>query len=232
VARARILVVDDEADILDLLTELLRQAGHDVVAARDGRTALRALYEAQPDLVVLDVSMPGLDGWQTLERIRDMSDVPVLMLTARAGEDDKVRGLQAGASDYVTKPFGTRELLARVDAHLRARPSSRAVTETYVDDFLTLDFADRAVAVDGKLVPLTPLEFRLLTAFVRNPNRALGADELLDLAWERPDAVKRGAVKLYVGYLRRKLGAASRAGVPIETVRGFGYRYRAARRPS
>jgi DNA-binding response OmpR family regulator len=227
VTRARILVVDDDSDILDLLTEILGQAGYEVVRASDGRAALRALYEAQPDLVVLDVSMPGLDGWQTLERIRDMSDVPVLMLTARATEDDKVRGLQAGANDYVTKPFGNRELLARVDAQLRSRASSGAATETYADGFLTVDFADRAVAVEGNLVSLTPLEFRLLCAFVRNPNRAIGTDELLHLAWNDPDEVKRESVKLYVGYLRRKLAPGGGEAAPIETVRGFGYRYRA-----
>jgi DNA-binding response OmpR family regulator len=227
---ARILIVDDEVDIVGLLTELLGEAGYEVLSAPDGRAAIRTLYQAQPDLVLLDVAMPGLDGWQTLERIRDMSDVPVLMLTARAREEDKVRGLQAGANDYVTKPFSTRELLARVDAHLRARPSSKAVTETYADDFLTVDFADRSVAVDGNAVTLTPLEFRLLSAFVRNPNRALSTDELLGLAWEDPHGVKRGSVKLYVGYLRRKLSDAGGADVPIETVRGFGYRYRAPRR--
>jgi DNA-binding response OmpR family regulator len=224
----RILVVDDEVDILDLLTELLVQAGYEVVRAADGRAGLRELYEAQPDLVLLDVAMPGLDGWQTLERIRDMSDVPVLMLTARASEDDKVRGLRSGANDYITKPFGTREVLARIDAHLRSRPSSQAATETYADGFLSIDFADRAVAVDGTLVELTPLEFRLLSAFVRNPNRALSTDQLLRLAWNDPDGVQPGSVKLYVGYLRRKLAVRGRD-VPIETVRGFGYRYR---RPS
>jgi DNA-binding response OmpR family regulator len=226
VPRARILIVDDEVDIVGLLTELLREAGYEVISAPDGRAAIRTLYQAQPDLVLLDVAMPGLDGWQTLERIRDMSDVPVLLLTARAREEDKVRGLQAGANDYVTKPFSTRELLARVDAHLRARSGSKAVTETYADDFLTVDFADRSVAAGGTLVPLTPLEFRLLSAFVRNPNRALSTDELLGLAWEDPDGVKRGSVKLYVGYLRRKLSDAGRTEAPIETVRGFGYRYR------
>jgi DNA-binding response OmpR family regulator len=227
---ARVLVVDDEVDILDLLTELLGGAGYDVVCAPDGRAALRALYQSQPDLVVLDVAMPDLDGWQALERIREMSDVPVLMLTARAAEDDKVRGLQAGANDYVTKPFGSRELLARVDALVRTHAGSRTAADTYADDFVTVDFAERSVVVDGEHVALTPLEFRLLSAFVRNPNRALGTDELLDLAWNDPNGVKRGSVKLYVGYLRRKLSAAAGAEAPIETVRGFGYRYRVPRR--
>ena len=171
--------------------------------------------------------MPELDGWQTLERIRDVSELPVLMLTARAAEDDKVRGLRAGANDYVTKPFSTRELLARIDALLRAHKGSGQPTETYADDFLTVDFANRAVAVEGSHVLLTPLEFKLLSAFVRNKNRTLSADELLDLAWDDPDAVKRGSVKLYVSYLRRKLSEAGRADAPIEAVRGFGYRYRA-----
>jgi DNA-binding response OmpR family regulator len=230
VSRARILVVDDEADILDLLSELLGESGYDVVRASDGREAIRALFHAQPDLVLLDVAMPELDGWQTLERIRDVSDLPVLMLTARASEDDKVRGLRAGANDYVTKPFSTRELLARIEALLRAHKGSGQPTETYADDFLTVDFADRAVTVEGSQVTLTPLEFKLLAAFVRNANRTLSSDELLDLAWNDPEAVKRGSVKLYVSYLRRKLSEAARAEAPIETVRGFGYRYRAPKR--
>jgi DNA-binding response OmpR family regulator len=229
VSHARILVVDDEADILDLLSELLGETGYEVVRASDGREAIRALFQTQPDLVLLDVAMPELDGWQTLERIRDVSDLPVLMLTARASEDDKVRGLRAGANDYVTKPFSTRELLARIEALLRAHKGSRQPTETYADDFLTVDFADRAVAVEGSQVTLTPLEFKLLAAFVRNANRTLSSEELLDLAWDDPEAVKRGSVKLYVSYLRRKLSEAGRAEAPIETVRGFGYRYRAKR---
>jgi DNA-binding response OmpR family regulator len=230
VSRARILVVDDEADILDLLSELLGESGYEVVRAVDGREAIRALFHTQPDLVLLDVAMPELDGWQTLERIRDVSDLPVLMLTARASEDDKVRGLRAGANDYVTKPFSTRELLARIEALLRAHKGAGRPTDTYADDFLTVDFADRAVAVGGSRVTLTPLEFKLLAAFVRNANRTLSSDELLDLAWDDPDAVKRGSVKLYVSYLRRKLSEAGRAEAPIETVRGFGYRYRAPKR--
>jgi DNA-binding response OmpR family regulator len=230
VTPARILVVDDEVDILDLLSDLLGESGYEVVRAVDGREAIRALFHAQPDLVILDVAMPEMDGWQTLERIRDVTDVPVLMLTARAGEDDKVRGLRAGANDYVTKPFSTRELLARIDALLRANKQPARVTTTYADDFLSVDFADHAVEVEGNRVTLTPLEFKLLSAFVRNADRTLSADELLGLAWDDPEAVKRGSVKLYVSYLRRKLSEAGRIDAPIETVRGFGYRYRAPKR--
>src|SRR5215212_4971340 len=144
---ARVLVVDDDQDIRELVGHLLRRAGHDVVEAENGRAGLRALHASPPDLVLLDVSMPELDGWQTLERIRDLSDVPVLMLTARGDELERVRGLQAGADDYVVKPFGRQELLARVQALLRRAAASAPAerVEAYADEQLEIDFAQRAV---------------------------------------------------------------------------------------
>src|SRR5919109_3015082 len=225
-AMSRVLVVDDEADIRGLVRELLRRAGHDVIEATDGESGLKLFYAERPDLVVLDVSMPGLDGWQVLERIRELSDVPVLMLTARAGELEKVRGLRAGADDYVTKPFARQELLARVDANLRRARVAREAPDAYADDFVTIDFAQRAVRAAGREVSLTPLEFRLLAAFVRHRNQVLSHEQLLELAWGDARAPEREQVKLYVGYLRRKLGAGVGEESPIETVRGFGYRYR------
>jgi DNA-binding response OmpR family regulator len=229
---SRVLVVDDEADIRGLVHELLQRAGHEVIEASDGNEALRSFYTEQPELVLLDVSMPGLDGWGTLERIRQLSDVPVLMLSAKAEELDKVRGLQAGADDYVTKPFGRQELLARVERLLRrARPEPEP-TEPYVDDFLTIDFPTRSVVAAGRPVTLTPLEFRLLLAFVRNPNQVLSHEQLLDLAWGDARGSGRDQVKLYVGYLRRKLGAGPDGESPIETMRGFGYLYRRPARES
>jgi len=221
-----ILVVDDDDDIRALVGELLERAGHGVIKAPDGESALKLFYSRQPDLVVLDVSMPGLDGWEVLKRIRELSDVPVLMLTARAEELEKVRGLRAGADDYVTKPFGRQELLARVDATLRRGRSAPQAQETYADDFLTVDFAQRKVTAGGVELALTPLEFRLLGAFVRNQNQVLSHDQLLELAWGDARSADRDQVKLYVGYLRRKLGSGVGDESPIETVRGFGYRYR------
>lgn len=221
-----ILVVDDDDDIRALVGELLERAGHGVVEAKDGESALKLFYSRQPDLVVLDVSMPGLDGWEVLNRIRELSDVPVLMLTARAEELEKVRGLRAGADDYVTKPFGRQEFLARVDATLRRGRSTPQAQETYADDFLTVDFAQRKVTAGGVELALTPLEFRLLGAFVRNQNQVLSHDQLLELAWGDARSADRDQVKLYVGYLRRKLGTGVGDESPIETVRGFGYRYR------
>ena len=224
---ARVLVIDDDADIRGLVTELLERAGLSVEQAEDGRSGLRALHKTPPDLVVLDVSMPDLDGWQTLERIRDLSEVPVLMLTARGDELERVRGLQAGADDYVVKPFGRQELLARVQALLRrAGREASQQKEHYLDDRLTIDFAQRAVSFDGEAVSLTPLEFRLLAAFVRHPRQVLSREQLLELVWGDAYGVSGDQVKLYVGYLRRKLAPEDPAGAPIETVRGFGYRYR------
>jgi DNA-binding response OmpR family regulator len=225
--RARILVVDDD-DIRGLLRELLVRAGYDVVEAADGLTSLRSLYSSPPSLVILDVAMPAMDGWETLARIRDLTDVPVLMLTARATELDKVRGLKAGADDYVTKPFGRQELLARTAALLRRAGHRADAVEAYADSDLTIDVLRREVRVSGRAVILTPLEFRLLAELVRHPNIVLSHEQLLELVWGDDRAVSRDQVKLYVGYLRRKLGPQATL---IETVRGFGYRYR-ARRPN
>jgi len=173
---------------------------------------------------MLDVTMPGLDGYATLERIRDLSDVPVLMLTARGEELERVRGLGGGADDYVVKPFGHQELVARVQALLRrARPAT--VAESYADDFVEIDYPARRVTVRGDEVQLTPLEFRLLSVFVRHPNQVLSREQLLELAWGDAYGVSGDQVKLYVGYLRRKLDPEQADAVPIETVRGFGYRY-------
>src|SRR5471032_3152059 len=160
--RVRILIVDDDPDIRELLRELLTRAGYDVIEAPDGRTALRSLYETPPALVILDVTMPEMDGYQTLERIRDLSEVPVIMVTARTQELEKVRGLTSGADDYVMKPFGRQELLARVQALLRRTGGRSEVTESYSDEFVQIDYGQRRVIVDDRDVSLTPLEFKLL----------------------------------------------------------------------
>ena len=224
--RGHVLVVDDDADIRGLLRELLERQGYQVTEAANGRDGLRALYASPPDVVLLDISMPELDGWETLERIRDVSEVPVAMLTARAAELEKVRGLKGGADDYITKPFGRQELLARIEAMLRRAGARGPSQDTYADDLLSVDFAQRRVAVRGNDVQLTPLEFRLLAAFVRHPGQLLSHDQLLELVWGDSFASSRDQVKLYVGYLRRKLKDADESAEPIETVRGFGYRYR------
>jgi DNA-binding response OmpR family regulator len=224
--RSRILVVDDDGDIRGLLRELLVRAGYDVAEAESGKAGLRQFYASPPDLVLLDVSMPELDGWQTLERIRDLSEVPVIMLTARAAELEKVRGLKGGADDYVTKPFGRQELLARVEALLRRSGPRGEEPTTYGDGVVMIDFAQREVTVGGNKAVLTPLEFKLLTVFVRHPNQVLSHEQLLELVWGDALSGSRARAKLYVGYLRQKLTEAGADESLIETVRGFGYRYR------
>jgi DNA-binding response OmpR family regulator len=221
----QVLVVDDDADIRGLVCTLLERAGFDAIRAENGEDGLKKFYSARPDLVVLDVTMSGLDGIKTLERIRVLSDVPVLMLTGKDAELDKVHALRSGADDYVTKPFGRQELVARVEALLR-RPARAADGESDVlsDSLVTVDGSQASVTVNGNDVTLTPLEFRLMATFVRHPNQVLKHEQLSELVWGASGA-SRDQVKLYVGYLRRKLRDAG--GVePIETVRGFGYRYR------
>ena len=220
-----VLVVEDEPDVRSLVRELLQRAGYDVVEADSGKAALRALYARAPDLVVLDIVLPELDGWETLERIRELTDVPVLMLTALSTEIEKVRGLRAGADDYVTKPFGRQELLARVEALLRrAGEDDNDPAGRSSDGLVTVDYAQRAVEVAGRQVALTPLEYRLLVAFVEHPDQVLSHDRLLELAWGSTRGGSRDQVRLYVNYVRRRLGKP--ASEAIETVRGFGYRYR------
>jgi DNA-binding response OmpR family regulator len=223
----RLLVVDDDDDIRVLVATLLERTGATVRQATNGRDGLREFHAWRPDLVVLDVNMPELDGWTVLERIRDMSDVPVLMLTARGEELERVRGLQAGADDYLVKPFGKQELVARVQALLRRAPRGQGEeqAETYADAYLAIDWAQARVTVSDREVQLTPLEFRLLSTFVRHPRQVLSRDQLLELVWGDAYGVGGDQVKLYVGYLRRKLEPGEPDSVPIETVRGFGYRY-------
>jgi DNA-binding response OmpR family regulator len=224
--RSLILVVDDDAVTRELLRGVLERAGHDVREAPDGRAGLRELYARAPDLVILDIEMPELDGWATLERIRDLSEVPVLMLTARETELERVRGLRGGADDYVVKPFGHLELVARVHALLRRAGARGEEQRAYADARLEIDFAQREVRCDAREVQLTPLEFKLLAAFVHHPNQVLTRDQLLELVWGDALGVSPEQVKLYVGYLRRKLDPDAPHATPIETARGFGYRYR------
>jgi DNA-binding response OmpR family regulator len=227
--RARILVIDDDAVTRELLRGVLERAGYAVGEAAEGRAGLRELYARAPDLVILDVEMPTLDGWATLERIRDLSEVPVLMLTARSEELERVRGLKSGADDYLVKPFGHQELAARVQALLRRAGARGEEPQGYADARVEIDFAQRAVRCDARDVQLTPLELKLLATFVRHPNQVLSRDQLLELVWGDALGVSPEQVKLYVGYLRRKLDPQEPHATPIETVRGFGYRYR---RPS
>jgi DNA-binding response OmpR family regulator len=220
-AQQTILVVDDSASERAVVEKRLTAAGYAVVTATDGREGLRRLYETRPDLVLLDIVMPELDGWKTLEMIRQVSEVPVIMVTGLDAEVERIRGLRAGADDYVGKPFSAGELVARVEAVLRRSAGQGDVREVYDDGVVAIDYGGGEVRVRGEVVALTPLEFRLLAAFVQHPGQVLSRGQLMELVWG--DTYGAGdQVKIYVGFLRRKLGVPEL----IETARGFGYRYR------
>jgi DNA-binding response OmpR family regulator len=220
-----ILVVDDDRDLRDLVRRVLERGGHRVREAADGLACMREVFERRPALVILDVSMPELDGWQTLERIREISDVPVMMLTAHDHELERVRGLRAGADDYLAKPFGNLELQARVDALLRRARPSGAPAPRYADGYLEIDHARREVRVEGRLIPLTPTELRLLVALVERSDRIVSREELAELLWGRAPGGPPMEIKQHLSTLRRKLEDAAGRPPPIETRRGFGYRY-------
>jgi DNA-binding response OmpR family regulator len=222
----RVLVVEDDVDIWRSVELLLHRAGYDASWAPDGREGLRRFGADRPHLVILDLSLPELNGWKVLERIRTVSRVPVMLLTARDLERDKVRGLLGGADDYLTKPFGNEELLARIRALLRRSPPVAEEPAVFDDGLLRIDFDRREVRVDGAVVALTPTELRLLTALVRHPGQVLSVGQLLSLGWNDPSGGSPGRVKFAVLGLRRKLGWRDAHACPLENVRGFGYRYR------
>jgi len=221
----QVLCIEDDQDIALAISMVLRRAGFEVVGAADGKDGLRAFHAERPDVVLLDIGLPTLDGWTVLERIRDLSDVPVIMLTAHGQEADKVRGLQLGADDYLTKPFGNAELVARIQALLRRSKPARPEAEVYADALVHLNFGAREVRIGDEPTTLTPSEFRLLAALVRHAGQTLSPDQLLEQAWNDPLGVGPERVKFAIMRLRRKLGQGDGSGPPIEAVRGFGYRY-------
>jgi DNA-binding response OmpR family regulator len=224
----RVLLIEDDQDITLAVRTVLGRSGFEVAAAADGRDGLRAFHSQRPDIVVLDVGLPEMDGWTVLERIRELSGVPVLMLTAHGQEAEKVRGLRAGADDYLTKPFGSAEFVARVQALLRRSPGAdRKEAEVFDDGTVRVNFAAHEVAVAGEPVELTATEYRLLAVLVRHRGQVLSPVKLLELVWSDPFGIGPDRVKYSVMRLRRKLGTAD-ADSLIEAVRGFGYRYRAA----
>lgn len=228
---ARILVVDDEAAITKLIAFHLEREGFEVVARRDGESAYRDICASDFDLVILDLMLPGMSGWDVLRLIRNGGKrFPVILLTARADEVDKVAGLELGADDYVTKPFSPRELVARVRAHLRRRdelvsgsgtPGSRLSLGA-----LLLDEASRDVTLAGRPLALTAKEFDLLAHFARHPGRAFTRESLLESVWGYEFAGDTRTVDVHVSRLRQKLGPIpGRVDIPvIETMRGVGYR--------
>lgn len=223
----KILIVDDDPMLSELISYNLESEGYTIVRAGDGREGLRKFEAEAPDLVILDVSMPKLDGWQVCERIRAVSDTPVMMLTAQGREEDVIRGLDLGADDYLTKPFQVRVLLARIRAALRrARLSPAPAPEiTYSDDYLTIDLENRRVTVDGEATKLTPTEYKLLAFLVQNKGRVLTFRQILENVWGFEYIDDIDYLRVYIWHLRKKLERDSKNPVYLLNELSTGYRF-------
>lgn len=220
----KILLVDDEPNIINLLTAYLRPEGYEIYTATDGPSALKAARAFNPDLIVLDVMLPGLDGIEVLTRLRRESDVYVILLTARTEEMDKIVGLTVGADDYVTKPFSPRELVARIKAaarRLQAANASAARREVLNFEHVRIDLGARTVTVDETPITLTAIEFDLLKALAENRGRVLTREQLLESVWGGSYYGEMRVVDVHLGHIRHKLGRDDL----ITTVRGVGYRF-------
>ncbi len=223
-AQPRLLVVDDDRRLAAALQRALTYDGYTVELVGDGRSALQSAAARPPDLVVLDVMLPGADGLEVCRHLRAAGDVPILLLTALDGVHDRVRGLDTGADDYLVKPFAPEELLARVRALLRRRMSG---SETLVYGDLSLDPAEHEVQRGGRRVDLTALEFQLLEYLLRNARRVVSRDQILEAVWGYDAETSSNLVDVYVGYLRAKLESGGQPRV-VQTVRGVGYVLREA----
>ncbi|GAB4532953.1 MAG: response regulator transcription factor [Anaerolineae bacterium] len=220
---AKILVIDDEQSIIDLVTAYLRQEGYDVYTAQDGPSGLKAARTFKPDLIVLDIMLPGMDGIELLTRLRRESDVYVIMLTARSEEADKIVGLSVGADDYLTKPFSPRELVARVKAALRRLRigGGAADSTTLAFRHVRIDVGRRQVWVDEEPVELTAMEFDLLKTLAEHQGLVLSREQLLEKVWGYDFYGEERVVDVHIGHIRQKLGDEGF----ITTVRGVGYRF-------
>lgn len=231
----KILIVDDDRSIVEAVQIGLELQWQDaqVVSAPDGEAGLEMFFKQSPDLTLLDVNMPRMSGWEMLRRLREVSDAPVIMLTARGDELDKVKGLELGADDYLTKPFGHLELFARIKAVLRRTDLSQPVSNnpSFVSGELTINYQSREVKVGGRLVKLTPTEYNLLYLLARNAGRVLTVDLLLTKIWGDEYRGETDYLKTYVSRLRRKLGDDPEQPRYIITERGAGYRFARASVP-
>jgi DNA-binding response OmpR family regulator len=222
----KLLVVDDDLDLADVVSFTLRRAGFETLLAYDGQTALDRWQSESPDLIILDVNLPKLDGTKVCQKIRQKSDIPIIMLTVRGDEDDIVRGLEIGADDYIVKPFSPRQLVARVEAVLRRAGSPPLASSPITVNGLTLDPMRHEVSTGGEIIAhLTPLETRLLETLMINQNQVLLSDTLIDYIWG-PDGGDRAMLKQLVYRVRRKIEKDPSQPIFIQTVSGVGYTFK------
>jgi len=224
---ARILVIDDDPDTAKLLTTILKPQGFTVYYACDGREGLKNAYELHPDLIILDVTMPCIDGWHVCIHLREMTDVPILMLTARSAESDVVRGLASGADDYIKKPFHKAELEARIRALLRRKPRHDGKSDSefshYTDKLLNINLETQVVELKGRTLDLSATEYSLLACLVRNMGRTVTHSQLLREVWGSEYGDVSSTLTLYIYYLRKKLEDSQHNHQYIHTQWGRGY---------
>lgn len=220
-----ILLVDDDEILLELLSDHVRTAGYRCLVASSGVTGLQAAADAKPDLMVLDVMMPGMDGWEVCRQLREYSSIPIILLTAKSEEFDKLRGFRLGVDDYVTKPFSFAELVARIGAVLVRTRHGAEVDQRVISGDLTVDLDQRRVTVAGKLIDLTPTEYRLLETLARHANNIVPVEHLLREVWGTEYSGEVEHVKHYVWSLRQKIERDPGDPEHIITERGFGYRF-------
>ena len=223
----KLLIVEDDVDLVKALELYLSRAGYSVITALNGREGLQKLYNERPDIVLLDIAMPKMDGWEVCRRIRDMSEIPIVVLSARTQEDERVKGLKLGADDYVVKPFSLKELEARLEAVLRrtraAKPAKDGII--FANEELVVDSERLTVTRDGSPVPLTPTELRLLLLLAENKGRALTHRQILEKIWGAEYRSDVDYVKLFVYRLRRKIETDPQNPRYILSERGIGYRF-------
>jgi DNA-binding response OmpR family regulator len=224
VTMPEILIIDDDQNLSTLLCEFLRGQSYATRCAANGRAGLREMFERKSDLILLDVTMPQMDGWEMLKRIREVSDVPVIMLTARDDESDILRGFSQGADDYVTKPFSFAQLAARIKAVL-ARKSDASSGEHLTAGDLEVDIPTRRVLRGGQAINLTPTEFNLLVALMRRKGEVLSSEELARQVWGPQYATEVGFVRRYIWHLRKKMEYDPNNPQYVHNERGFGYRF-------
>lgn len=221
----KILLIDDDPTLLRFLREYMERQGHTVLAAERGQQGLRLFYDQHPDLVILDVMMPGMDGWEVCARIRELAETPVILLTAKTSESDKLRGFRLGVDDFVTKPFSLAELGARVRAVLgRTQADEAEGSSVYVAGPLVVDVRKHEASLDGRALEMTPTEFRLLAFLAGRAGEAVSQETLVDEVWGEDRQGGANALRRYIWFLRQKIEPDPEHPFRLVTVRGFGYR--------
>ncbi|MCB0164194.1 MAG: response regulator transcription factor [Anaerolineae bacterium] len=223
----KILIIDDDPSFTQIVHLGLTDAGYRVTIARDGQEGIRLFFECQPDLIILDITMPRLDGYQVCQRVRDIADTPIIMLTALDKEEDIIKGLEFGADDYLTKPFRTGELVARVQATLRRSRTAIILPKnlSYQDNHLFIDLETRRIEVKGKLVKLTPTEYKLLELLFKNKGRIIETQQILEKVWGFEYIDDVDYLRVYIWHLRRKLEPDPKNPIYLLNEQYVGYRF-------